>query len=247
MNELDNSVDVLIDSKHAEHEYETLNQDDFAEISLTNCIEEKIACLLLKLENIVHIPKAVIDEVLSELHNILSCESFPCVHVEDSVVSELSSVICKSNPLGIAIAKDGPLSTAYKRKQYYTHFRVVESVEYILDAQKKRTFQYIPPLQSLQHLLSQEGVLDHLETPRTQNQLLSGLKEYRTIRDGKYFKQNPLLSSEGYKIAVNLNVDDFEICNPLGTFRKKHKLCGVYWVLGNLPFKIKLNLFSCSL
>lgn len=75
LNKLDSSVDVLTDSKHAEHEYETLNPDDFEEIRLTNCIEKKIACLLLKLENIVHTPKAVIDEVLSELHNILSCES----------------------------------------------------------------------------------------------------------------------------------------------------------------------------
>lgn len=32
-----------------------------------------------------------------------------------------------------------------------------------------------------------------------------------------------------------LYIDDFEICNPFGTSRKKHKLCSVYWVLGNLP------------
>lgn len=25
------------------------------------------------------------------------------------------------------------------------------------------------------------------------------------------------------------------MCNPLGTSRKKHKLCAVYWILGNLP------------
>ena len=80
------------------------------------------------MENIVHIPKAVIDEVLSELHFILSTESLPLtkatvsgvfqshnLQVEDSVVDELSNVICKTNPLGIAIAKDGPLATAYKR------------------------------------------------------------------------------------------------------------------------------------
>lgn len=29
-------------------------------------------------------------------------------------------------------------------------------------------------------------------------------------------------------------MDDFETCNPLGTSRKKHKLCGVYWTLANL-------------
>lgn len=30
-------------------------------------------------------------------------------------------------------------------------------------------------------------------------------------------------------------IDDFELCNPLGTSRKKHKLCAVYWFLGNSP------------
>lgn len=30
-------------------------------------------------------------------------------------------------------------------------------------------------------------------------------------------------------------MDDFEMCNPLGTTKKKHKPCAVYWVLANLP------------
>jgi len=141
LHQLDNSAGGLTESIDTDHEYETLSCYDLAELHPTNFIEEKIACILLKLENIVHIPKAVIDEVLSELHFILSTESLPLtkatvcgvfqshnLQVEDSVVDELSNVICKTNPLGIAIAKDGPLATAYKRKEYYTsHFRVVGS------------------------------------------------------------------------------------------------------------------------
>lgn len=34
---------------------------------------------------------------------------------------------------------------------------------------------------------------------------------------------------------LTLYVDDFEMCNPLGTSRKKHKICAVYWNLSNLP------------
>ena len=26
-----------------------------------------------------------------------------------------------------------------------------------------------------------------------------------------------------------------EVCNPLGTSQKIHKLCAVYWILGNVP------------
>lgn len=42
-------------------------------------------------------------------------------------------------------------------------------------------------------------------------------------------------------------IDDFEICNPLGTSRKKHKICAVYWVLGNLPLKYRSSLSSINL
>lgn len=237
-----NSTDETTENVDAGLEYETLSCGDAEELHLPNLVEEKIACILLKLENIVHVPKAVIDEVLSELHYILSIESLPVtkaivsdvfhsheLHIEESIVDELSSVLCKSNPLGIAVAKDGPLATAYKRTVYYTsHFGVIEPIEYILDAQKNKTFQYIPLLQSLQQLLSRKDVLEHLETLRIHDQRLSGLQEYRTVRDGEYYKQNPFLSAEDLRIAVNLYIDDFEICNPLGTSRKKHKLCGVY-------------------
>ena len=89
-------------------------------------------------------------------------------------------------------------------------------------------------LEYLQQLVSHKGFLEYLDTPRIQDQSLAGLHEYRTITDGEYYKQNPFLS-DGLRIAVNLYVDDFEICNPLGTSCKKHKLFGVYWILGNLP------------
>lgn len=34
---------------------------------------------------------------------------------------------------------------------------------------------------------------------------------------------------------MTLYIDEFEVCNPLGTSRKKHKLCAMYWILSNLP------------
>lgn len=37
------------------------------------------------------------------------------------------------------------------------------------------------------------------------------------------------------RITLILYIDDFEICNLLGTSRKKHKITAVYWVLANIP------------
>lgn len=58
---------------------------------------------------------------------------------------------------------------------------------------------------------------------------------YRSYKDGLHCKENSLLSGEDLSLSVTLYSDDFEVCNPLGTSRKTHKLCSVYWVLSNLP------------
>ena len=114
---------------------------------LPNVIEQNIASVILKLEHILFVPETASDELLHELHNLLSSPSVlitfnslsnvlknHIVQVDESIVKELAKVVCKTNPLAKAFAKDGPLATAYKRKQYYEeHFNVVNPVEYILN------------------------------------------------------------------------------------------------------------------
>lgn len=60
-------------------------------------------------------------------------------------------------------------------------------------------------------------------------------QEFLSSRDGIHYKNNSFFSCGDLRISIWLYIDDFELCNPLGTSRKKHKLCAVYWVLGNLP------------
>ncbi len=69
----------------------------------------------------------------------------------------------------------------------------------------------------------------------------------RFFEDGQYFKNNDFLSGEELRISVCLYGDDFEVCNPLGTSRKTHKLCAVYWILGNLPLSCHSSLASIYL
>ena len=53
--------------------------------------------------------------------------------------------------------------------------------------------------------------------------------------------------SKELRITLVLCLDDFEICNPLGTSRKKHKVTAVYWVFGNIPHSSRSNLNSVYL
>lgn len=47
--------------------------------------------------------------------------------------------------------------------------------------------------------------------------------------------------------SLVLYCDDFEICNPLGTSRKKHKVTGVYWALADIPAVLRSSLSSIYL
>ena len=70
--------------------------------------------------------------------------------------------------------------------------------------------------------------------------------QFRSFLDGQYFKENHLLGEQEASISIGLYIDDLDICNPLGTSRKIHKITAVYWVLLNLPgkFRSTLPLFS---
>ncbi len=69
--------------------------------------------------------------------------------------------LCDANPLTSALSSSGPLSSAYKRRSYYIEqFDVVEPVEYVLDREENRSFQYVPILKSLLQVFSQKEIRD---------------------------------------------------------------------------------------
>lgn len=72
-------------------------------------------------------------------------------------------------------------------------------------------------------------------------------EEYKSYRDDASFKDNAFFNEEELRIALFLYVDDFEVANPLGTSRKKHKQTAIYWVLGNLHTKYHSSLQSIQL
>lgn len=97
--------------------------------------------------------------------------------------------------------------------------------------EKKHTFVYVPIFDLLSKLLERSEILQTLERSSQHE------GHYSSFQDGEYFKENKLLSEE-LGIALGLYNDDFEVCNPLGTSKKKHKVCGIYWVIANLPIRL---------
>ncbi|OON91157.1 MAG: hypothetical protein ATN32_02455 [Candidatus Epulonipiscium fishelsonii] len=249
------SDSIRIDSAGTEP-FDDLGVEDLGDSSfevqdlnhLSHNVELKVASLLLKLEHIYLVSTVAVDELLLEFDYLIGTASVPLFHqtiaqhlqngncqVDETVVQDLASTLCKSNPVTASFGGCGPLSTAWKRNKYYKkHFKVIESIEFVLDPQNKKSFQYISILQSLQQILSCQFFLDKAINLKSPHHIQTDKIQYKSFYDGSNYKENLHFSKE-CAISLVLYVDDFEICNPLGTSRKKHKICGVYWALGNLP------------
>ena len=57
--------------------------------------------------------------------------------------------------------------------------------------------------------------------------------------DGALYKNHPIFSSDPLALQVIAYYDELELCNPLGTHVKKHKLGIVFFSLGNIHPKFR--------
>lgn len=184
------------------------------------------------------------DQIVDELQFISSSASAPVLKdvaestlkshncdIDPMVILDLVKILCESNPVSSVLEKDGPFSTAYKRREFMkAHFSVVEPVEYILDNKDNRTFQYVPIRQSLLQVLKNIKEKDLVTQKNT-----GCASQYQSFHDGSHFHENELFAGDVERLSLILYIDDFKVCNPLGTSHKIHKVTAVYWVLGNFP------------
>ena len=249
------------DDEDLSNEVDIGSEDNSADNSGSD-IEVHLASFFLKLKSVFHVSNVATQEIVDEIKFIASSGSLSGVksilsdtlkkhnlNLDEHIIQDLADSVYKSNPVLSAIDTSGPLGTDHRRTLYYKeHFNVVDPVEYALDEGKTKTFQYVPILKSIQQILNREDLLrEALDADNVHSKRQSGDNlKYKTYRDGKYFKSNDLLCSNEFRLCLTLYVDDFEICNPLGTSRKKHKVCGVYWTLSNLPLKLLSELNSIN-
>lgn len=111
--------------------------------------------------------------------------------------------------------------------------------------EKKDSFQYVPLLDSLNVLIQDEIILDYIDNPHNRS---DGLLE--DFCDAELVKSHPVLSKP-QSLQIIAYFDELEVCNPLGTHTKKHKLGIILFTLGNIPPKYRstlraINLVACA-
>ena len=121
-------------------------------------------------------------------------------------------------------------------------FPLVNPIEYVVEKGKK-PLAYVAIVPMLQMLLNKTDVLD-----KAMSEKVHVPQEYRSYAVfQQYFSENSLLSKDEFTIALGLYFDDFEVANPLGTSKLKHKMCAVYWGIANIPAKYRSTLNSIQL
>ena len=91
------------------------------------------------------------------------------------------------------------------------------------------TYHYIPILPTIEQLLSDNSVIEHLEA------FPSRIHDDGTIKDfcaANVFKNHPLFSQDPEALQIIGYFYELEVCNPLGSHVKKHKVGVVFYTLG---------------
>lgn len=93
---------------------------------------------------------------------------------------------------------------------------------------KSDFFYYIPLEKTLKQLLQQPDILGEIDN-------FHGSRDdiLRDMCDGDMFKKHPLFSTDEKAIQIIAYYDEVELCNPLGSNTKIHKLGCVFFTLGN--------------
>ena len=120
---------------------------------------------------------------------------------------------------------------------------LVDPVHHILRSEsghKIGTYSYVPITEVLARYCSHEDIFDEIQANRHMERDPDYLSNFS---DGTYFMEHPFFKVNPNALRLHFYEDEFEVCNPIGSKRTKHKLCAFYYTIGNLDNKhqSKLN------
>jgi hypothetical protein len=208
-----------------------------------NNMERPLAEFYLLLTAKHHVPSRIIQFIFDKYGSLLrQATDFTWESIHEAIQrhdGDLDSCTLRSlimdNCLMNAHSPGSRLRTRHTRfKLYKELFKFVAPLAMNLGkngSNKNRHYHYVPLRDSINALLADPTVLkqyhQNLAQIRTDNLI-------RDIRDGTSHTSHEILGTNTKAIQLIMYQDAFEIVNPLGSGRKKHKILGFYYTLGNI-------------
>lgn len=100
----------------------------------------------------------------------------------------------------------------------------------------KDVFYYVPISKTLQRLLK------HPEIQKELTCIRPGSDKVRDFCDGSLYKDSQFFQSNDKALQIIAYYDELEICNPIGSYSRKHKLGCLFFSLGNIRPKYRSSL-----
>ncbi|XP_031632648.1 uncharacterized protein LOC116346626, partial [Contarinia nasturtii] len=141
----------------------------------------------------------------------------------------------------------------HKRDEFYvepelkgigTRFEIQKpnALQPALPVRLQCTFPYISILQSLKCAFKNKSFLEtYLEYNKHGNGHTCKEGDYIDFCCGSVYKSRSIFQKFPNSLQIQIFLDDFEPCNPLGSKATLHKICGVYFSVRNMPQNSKLS------
>lgn len=224
--------------------------------NLNEAFMRNMCLFYLKLQGQLLLPASTIQIIVEEMQNLhelgqeYTLSNLQKLLREDQGLTDdaISKVFtCVKDSDIFTTCHQGPLRSIYSRAQTFkTMFQYIEPVKVELGSDEnmlKRFAYYIPVKQTLTSLLQSELWKNAV----SQQSCASDTHVLCDIRDGKIIKANEFFTENPGCLQLILYQDAFEIVNPLGSAKKKHKLVAVYFSVANLPVHVRSNTDHMSL
>ncbi|XP_064463671.1 uncharacterized protein LOC135374657 [Ornithodoros turicata] len=197
---------------------------------------KQFALLFLKWKESKRLPEATGDEIANDV-----------ISYVQGLTEDLSRKPTQQWAHILSSVGDGMemLSTKGDRTDYWsTCLPFVEPRTIVIGTDergKRNVFHYVPILEILKNLLEVPDIYSNFCCPDKEDGYL------KTAFDGTAFIDHAYFNGDEEMICIQLYADEFEVCDPLGSKRGKHKLLGVYFSILNLPQRIRSSLSQIHL
>lgn len=106
------------------------------------------------------------------------------------------------------------------------------------------SLQYVSILSTLKNFFANKDNRDLYFAYQREHHCVEGI--YERFCCGKLYRSSAFYLENPNAIQIQLAIDDFEPCNPLGSKSGLHKICGLYLAINNMPpgFNSKLQNIS---
>jgi hypothetical protein len=220
-----------------------IEASDFSD--MMQLFNQRVLLFSLRIREQFLLPKTTFGTIMSDVKDLVSC-------YQDCLNSKIAGILNNCDVNWRDFSNDGVLDSIWQNVKSDFKFRkccanslgLLEPEEVLLGIDagtgKKETYHYISLGKTLQHYLQHEDVWDAIQTESSKSSD-SVLRDYT---DGENFEAHAVFRTHPDAIRLHGYIDDFEVCNPLGSARTKHKLTAVYFYVGNLPKQYTSNLRS---